>query len=79
MVYIVGSDILLPFITTVINQFQSAASVLQPYARSAAIRIVLGIVGVVAGEYQSVRQLFQMNVNAGRSVAADTVLESVFY
>ena len=70
---------MLPFISAMINQFKTATGVLQSYARPATVSIVLGIVGVVAGEYQSVRQLFQMNVNAGRSVAADAVLESVFY
>jgi len=77
MVDIVGRDVLFPFIAAVIYQFQPPPGVLQAYARAAAVSIVLGVVGVVAGEHQLAFLLLQADVDGGRTTAADTVLEGI--
>ena len=64
-------------IASVVHQFQTASGIFQSDARTAAVCIVLGIVGVVADKDELVIILLQANIDGRRPVAADTMFESI--
>jgi hypothetical protein len=68
---------LLPLVATCIHKVEAATGVFKSYARTTAISIVLGVVGVSAGKHELVGFLHQTDVDRRRSATADTMLESI--
>ncbi len=68
---------LLPDVTTWIDEVETATGVLYADARAAAVCVVLGIVGVVAGEDELVVLLFQTDIDLRGPAAAHAVLEGI--
>ena len=68
---------LFPCVATGIHEFQATAGVLETDARTTAIGIVFGIVGVVAGEDELIAFLRQTDIDLRGSATADAMLEGV--
>ncbi len=68
---------LLPGVAARIDEIKTATGVLQTDARTAAVCVVLGEVGIVAGKDEIVVLLFQTYIDLRRSAAAHAVLEGI--
>ena len=68
---------LLPGVAARIDEVKTATGVLQTDARTAAVCVVLGEVGVVAGEDETVSLLLQTDVDLRWPAAAHAVFEGV--
>ena len=68
---------LLPGVAARIDEIKTATGVLQTDARTAAVCVVLGEVGIVAGKDEIVVLLFQTYIDLRRPTAAYAMLEGI--
>ena len=68
---------LLPGIMPLVHQVEAATGVLQSDARTTTVGIILGEIGVLAGEDEFSLVLFQSDIDTRVAAATDAMLEGI--